>query len=151
MGDFFSWETVRRDEPAHRAFTLGYCTHLLTDYFWFNTIFPDFVSRVPDKIHSVPFKEKYYHDTDLIDRKLYYRSPWQKPVWELLSEGGKNSNELLNEEEVEKWIGRTMNWFSDESFDPDCPTRFIDDERVNQFIPDTSERICEIFTRLNIP
>jgi hypothetical protein len=58
-------------EEEMRVFLLGYCTHILTDVIWTDTVWRDYISRVTGICPESDFKILYYRETDYIDFKLY--------------------------------------------------------------------------------
>jgi len=144
---FFSDE-IKTEDIRHNTFTLGYCSHLITDYYWFNTIFKMFEKRLPKDIKLKELRSLYYFDTDHIDSKLYHWSEWTQGVMNKISKVQSNSNQFLSEDEINKWTERTINWFSDGRLDPEKETKYLTYEEILEFIRDTSKNVTKIIYHL---
>jgi len=142
--DFYTGEILSDRSDRHREFTLGYCSHLITDYIWFHTIFRRFEKSMPDMDDEDFIRAAYYYDTDHLDTKLYYWSDWTPSVMQILSRGRGSSNRFLSEAEIDEWTERTLKWFSDNDRNPDEETKYIFYEDVQSFIQSTSEYVTNI-------
>jgi hypothetical protein len=132
------------NNEKHNIFTLGYCSHLITDYHWFKSIFKLFENRLPSNIEDDEIRSSYYFDTDHIDSKIYNWSGWTSNIMKELKCPQSHSNKFLSEEEINKWTERTINWFSSNRFNPEKETHFLSYDEIVKFIDGTSENVAKI-------
>lgn len=107
------------DEGWH-SFVIGYFMHVMTDYYWFRSVHPQFVEQVREDDQRegiVRTKEEvsclYYQETDQIDVNLYQNAGWSKEVWSALNgTSGYDMTDRLTANEIERWRDRTFTFFA---------------------------------------
>lgn len=127
-------------------FMSGYGIHILTDYFWNQTVYMKFVGRYNDDFNPLqPMRDAYYNDTDSIDIKLYNESEWRPEIWEMLSKAQIfNVSTILSKDEIFRWNLRTLNWYDNFTSHLN-ERRYISHDEVTEFCKDTGKQIRELF------
>ncbi|SED08649.1 zinc dependent phospholipase C family protein [Paenibacillus sp. GP183] len=132
-------------DPQWIMFARGYISHVLTDLIWSHTVYSDFQRKIAnEQIENV--RTLYYMETDQIDFNLFRLEPWRPQAWESLENCPSISvDDILTEEEVEKWKHRTLDWYTDTSKEPCIEPKYITEDSVRSFIKDTSRRLTRLF------
>lgn len=60
---------------------MAYCTHILTDVIWTDTVWRDYISKVIGVCPKSELKALYYRETDYIDFKMYREAAWRDDIW----------------------------------------------------------------------
>lgn len=127
-------------EEELKIFILGYCTHILTDVIWADTVQKDFINKVVKVNSQVDPKPLYYNETDHIDFNIFRNSAWRERVWkQLLTSKSPDCFQLLTLDEIEKWKIRTLTWFEDESKDTGITPQFITEDIIERFIIEATD------------
>lgn len=122
----------------------GYCIHLLTDYYWNDTIIKSFENNVPENITSEKRRSLYYLEADQIDFNLYRNMDWRPDVWLALQKVNTTDiTSLLTAEEISLWRDRVVNWFVKIKQEPKIVPKYITDSMVDTFIDKASTMILE--------
>lgn len=126
-------------EENLKTFILGYCTHILTDVIWADTVHKGYINTLTDIGLKNQSKILYYKETDTIDFKIFREVWWRRQVWEQfsISEPPKGFD-LLTFQELEKWKVRTLTWFEDEGKDPKITPQYITEDIIKTFISNAS-------------
>ena len=130
----------------------GYFMHVLTDYYWFRSVHPEFVERVNKadlSIGTSRSKEElarlYYQETDQIDFNLYRGTSWSEEVWRVLNSSlGYNMTDRLTADEIIRWRDHTFSFLNGE--EPGITPEFITGERVQVFVEETVERLSTLLS-----
>jgi hypothetical protein len=127
-------------------FCLGYGVHILTDYIWFDTVYPAFlVKHGEDKNANQDDTTAYYNDTDQLDFELFHRFEHRAEVWSCLEKSRAVGIEgLVSEDEVAAWKEHKLNWYdSGESKHKNLIKYFTYDE-ILKFINKAAREILDI-------
>ena len=130
-------------------FVRGYFVHILTDGYWWSTVFRSYEQSIKQANLSPEQKrETYYQETDQIDFNLYWASEWKNAVWNtLMHTEAQGLPPLLTADEVNYWRWRTIHWFDLLSREPKVEPTYITQGMVDQFIEDASVHINEVIKR----
>lgn len=124
-------------------FIMGYCIHILTDIFWNETLYIEFLSRYgtdPEPVQDE--KTAYYNDTDQLDFELYKSFDWRPRVWELLEKStSRDVDDILSAEEVDAWKKRTLHWYDSGASQHKNPIKYISVEDLLEFAKTASKDI----------
>lgn len=140
-------EFVRESKnKADYDFYLGYGMHILTDYFWKQTVYKNFINRYNEDLHPIQsMDEAYYNDTDSIDITLYKQYQWRPDMWEMLGKAEISEVDIiLRTDEIYRWNVRTLNWFDEFDTSKLKPLRYISYDEVIKFINNTVKDISII-------
>ncbi len=133
------------DAPS-ADFCTGYRVHLLTDSFWYATLYKTFEAKYSND--SAPALEKqaaYYNDTRQIDLALYEALPYRNEIWELLKSGrGETLCNLVSAWEVEAERERTFYWYDGAKAVYTTPVKYITLEDELYFIHKASQFIFHL-------
>ncbi|WFR62302.1 hypothetical protein P9222_29455 [Paenibacillus amylolyticus] len=148
---YLSYMQQRSDE-GWKWFVRGYFMHVMTDYYWFRSVHPEFVERVNKadlSIGTSRSKEElarlYYQETDQIDFNLYRGSRWSEEVWQgLNSSPGYDMTDRLTADEIICWRDHTFSFLNGK--EPGITPEFITGERVQVFVEETVERLCALLS-----
>lgn len=148
---YLSYMQQRADE-GWKWFVRGYFMHVMTDYYWFRSVHPEFVERVNKEDLSIGTsrsKEElarlYYQETDQIDFDLYRGSSWSEEVWQVLNSSlGYNMTDRLTADEIVRWRDHTFSFLNGE--EPGITPEFITGERVQVFVEESVERLIALLS-----
>ncbi|MDQ0721824.1 hypothetical protein QF049_003085 [Paenibacillus sp. W4I10] len=152
LKELYSSYIKQRTDEGWKWFVRGYFMHVLTDYYWFRSVHPEFVERV-NKVdqHTGRSRSKdelarlYYQETDQIDFNLYQGSSWSEEVWQVLnSSPGYDMTDRLTADEIVRWRDRTFSFLNGE--EPRITPEFITGERVQVFVEETVERLIAMLS-----
>ncbi|MEK4369928.1 zinc dependent phospholipase C family protein [Paenibacillus sp. FSL R5-0473] len=152
LKDLYSFYMQQLTDEGWKWFVRGYFMHVLTDYYWFRSVHPEFVERV-NKVdqHTGSSRSKdelarlYYQETDQIDFNLYQGSSWSEEVWQVLnSSPGYDMTGRLTADEIVRWRDHTFSFLNGE--EPGITPEFITGERVQVFVEETVERLIALLS-----
>lgn len=114
-GDYIS----ERKSEGWTSFVTGYFMHVMTDYYWFRSVYPAFEEQVREQDQcegAVRTKEDlarlYYKETDQIDFNLYRTMNWSEEVWSALNNSsGYEMADRLTADEIIRWRDRTFSFY----------------------------------------
>ncbi|TVY10507.1 zinc dependent phospholipase C family protein [Paenibacillus cremeus] len=127
----------RSDESDWKWFVRGYFAHLLTDYYWLQTVFR---TQFREKVEAARLspednRRAYYKDTDQIDFNKYKNSAWTSEVWQtLIAAEAYDIEPLLSADEISYWRYRTIHWFDLLCKEPGITPQYITEAMVDEFI-----------------
>ncbi|MFS0870296.1 hypothetical protein [Paenibacillus xylanilyticus] len=139
----------QRSDEGWKWFVRGYFMHVLTDYYWFRSLYPEFVERVTSTDENNGVKRTkdelgrlYYQETDQIDFNLYHYASWSGDVWRLLkSTPSYDVADRLTAEEILRWRDRTVTFFNEQANEPGIVPTYMTDDMVSSFVTDTVQRL----------
>jgi hypothetical protein len=132
--------TKKMEDRELREFIFGYCTHILTDVLWTDTVWRDYIDKVADLYPKTEHRPLYYKETDYMDFKIFREAHWRERIWRELSAcKSPDYFGILTSEEIEKWKVRTLTWFEDDKKDPKVPPLFIKEDIVEKFISEAAD------------
>ena len=135
------------EEEDLKIFILGYCTHILTDLVWLDTVYKNYRTTLAQSKLELEHRALYYKETDYIDFKLYREAPWRERIWNELSiSKAIDFHDILTSEEIENWKIRTLTWFDDDEKDPKIPPEFIKEDMIDEFVIEATEYINKEIT-----
>lgn len=148
---YLSYINQHTDE-GWKWFVRGYFMHVLTDYYWFRSVHPEFVERVSQADqHTGIIRTKdelarlYYQETDQIDFNLYQGSSWSEEVWQMLNRTpGYDMTDRLTADEIVRWRDHTFSFLYGE--EPGITPQFITGERVQVFVEETVQRLIALLS-----
>jgi hypothetical protein len=112
------------------GFDLGYCLHILTDFFWVEHVRRTYPQLVQADGTFIP--DIYYQDCDQAEEGLYSESREQAGFWWLLGRATPpEDHPLLSGGEIELWRKRVLGWYGSR---PLAPSKVITLEAVHGFI-----------------
>ncbi|WP_440117819.1 hypothetical protein [Paenibacillus sp. QZ-Y1] len=134
-------------------FVRGYFMHVLTDFYWFRSVYPKFVEQVTiadrdSGIHRTKDElgRLYYQETDQIDFNLYQHASWSGEVWQMLEIApGYDIADLLTAEEILRWRYHTFSFLNESVNEPGIVPQYITNEMVSTFVADTAQRLIVLF------
>lgn len=143
----------QRSDKGWKWFIRGYFMHVMTDYYWFRSVYPEFVERVnsTDETNDVKRTKDelgrlYYQETDQIDFNLYYHANWSGNVWHMLKSTQSYDVEgRLTAEEILRWRDRTISFFNEQANEPRIVPTYLTDNLVQAFVTDTVQRLSLLF------
>ncbi|PQP82642.1 hypothetical protein C0Q44_14590 [Paenibacillus sp. PCH8] len=146
QGIYSSYIQQQPDE-GWKWFVRGYFIHVLTDYYWFRSVYPEFVDRVNEiDQHTGINRSKdelsrlYYQETDQIDFNLYRSASWSEDVWQTLNRAASyDMPDRLNAEEIVRWRDHTFSFLNGE--EPGITPKFITGEIAQAFVEKTVQRL----------
>ncbi|PYE47790.1 zinc dependent phospholipase C family protein [Paenibacillus barcinonensis] len=132
------------------SFVKGYFMHVMTDYYWFRSVYPEFVERVQehDKREGITrTKEElsrlYYQETDQIDFTLFRTASWSIQAWFVLNEAsGYELTDRLTADEILRWRDRTYSFLHGQ--EPGITPFYLTEEVVQAFVDTTVPRLLEL-------
>lgn len=141
-----------RTDQRWTSFVLGYFMHVVTDYYWFRTVHPEFVEQVQKRDQRegiVRTKENlsrlYYQETDQVDFNLFHNASWSEEVWSALKEeSGYGMRDRLTTDEIIRWRDRTFSFLKGE--EPGITPCYITEEVVQAFVEKTVFRLLELLS-----
>jgi hypothetical protein len=136
---------IQNDAEEWKWFVKGYFAHLLTDYYWFNSVYTQFKENVTkDGIPAEEVRKAYYRDTDQIDFTIYRTKPWASNVWDKLIDTSLFAFEpYLTADEINFWRLRTIHWFDLLSEEPCITPAYITEAISEEFVNDAA---CKVKT-----
>ncbi|WP_434752205.1 zinc dependent phospholipase C family protein [Paenibacillus amylolyticus] len=145
-GDYISEHT----NEGWTSFVTGYFMHVMTDYYWFRSVYPEFEGRVRelDRREGIErTKEElsrlYYRETDQIDFNLYRTASWSHEIWSLLNESSSyEMADRLTADEIIRWRDHTFSFFQGE--EPGLIPCYITEEVVQAFVQKTVPRLIDL-------
>ncbi|MEK3889492.1 hypothetical protein [Bacillus sp. FSL K6-3431] len=126
-------------------FVRGYFMHVLTDCYWFNSVYPTFTGN-PKVSGKTPAEKSslYYQETDQIDFNLFKQQSWRVDVWKDLKNAKSfDFGTLLTANEICQWRQRTFSFFQDPAKEPNTNLVYITNEIVDNFVNETVKRLRE--------
>jgi hypothetical protein len=136
-------------DEGWKWFVRGYFMHVLTDFYWFRSVHPQFVEQVTltDQNSGITRTKDelgrlYYQETDQIDFNLYQQASWSEEVWQMLEIApGYDVDDLLTAEEILRWRDRTFSFFNENANEPGIVPKFITDVKISAFVANTAQRL----------
>ncbi|NUU79854.1 hypothetical protein [Paenibacillus xylanilyticus] len=149
LQEVYSTYMEQRSDEGWKWFVRGYFMHVLTDYFWFRSLYPEFVERVTRTDDNNGVKRTkdelgrlYYQETDQIDFNLYHHAGWSGDVWRLLKcTPSYDVVGRLTAEEILRWRDRTVSFFNEQANEPGIVPAYMTDDMVSSFVTDTVQRL----------
>lgn len=136
------YESYQKREEAD--FIKGYCIHLLTDFYWVDTIIQNFEKNLPEGYTKNERQSLYYLETDQIDFNLYRNMPWRPEVWQSLQGAiPMDMSPLLTAAEISLWRDRVVDWFDKIKQEPKIVPQYITDSMVDGFMAEASSFILD--------
>ncbi|MGG4481466.1 hypothetical protein [Paenibacillus xylanilyticus] len=153
LQELYSVYIQQRSDEGWKWFVRGYFMHVMTDYYWFRSVYPEFVERVnsTDETNDVKRTKDelgrlYYQETDQIDFNLYYHAIWSGNVWHMLKSTQSYDVEgRLTAEEILRWRDRTISFFNEQANEPRIVPTYLTDNLVQAFVTDTVQRLSLLF------
>ncbi|MCP1183008.1 zinc dependent phospholipase C family protein [Paenibacillus sp. 1781tsa1] len=150
-GLYLTYMQQRTDE-GWKWFVRGYFIHVMTDYYWFRSVHPEFVERVNKadlSLGTSKSKEElarlYYQETDQIDFNLYQGTSWSEEVWQMLnSSPGYDMTDRLTADEIVRWRDHTFSFLNGE--EPGITPEFITGEKIRVFVEETVQRLIALLS-----
>lgn len=94
-----------------RQTILGYAAHLLTDYYWLQTLNREYVDAVAPRLSKEEIRTLYYRETDKNEFRLYREAPWRPRIWDSLRAArALDVAPYLTAEEISLWRERVLTW-----------------------------------------
>jgi len=144
-------DNVRKTSGRKQAFLLGYLIHILTDLFWKDSLYKDFVREYEKD--TAPIQEEkmaYYNDTDQLDFAFYEKENWRQAVWEQLETAeGFGVENMISQEEVLAWKQRTLKWYDSGKSQHTNPVKYISYAQQARFTEEAA-RECEKYLKANL-
>ncbi|MGF6355914.1 hypothetical protein ABIE27_003829 [Paenibacillus sp. 4624] len=145
-GDYIN----ERTSEGWTSFVLGYFMHVMTDYYWFRSVYPAFEEQVREHDQCegvVRTKEDlarlYYKETDQIDFNLYRTMNWSEEVWSALNNSsGYEMTDRLTVDEILRWRERTYSFLQGKA--PGIIPYYITEEVVQAFVQKTVPRLIDL-------
>lgn len=136
-------------DEGWKWFVRGYFMHVLTDFYWFRSVHPQFVEQVTltDQNSGITRTKDelgrlYYQETDQIDFNLYEQASWSEEVWKMLEIApGYDVADLLTAEEILRWRDRTFSFFNESANESGIVPKFITDVKISAFVANTAQRL----------
>jgi hypothetical protein len=130
------------------SFYLGYCIHILTDIYWYKTVFKRFMIRYRSDrspVHSE--KAAFGNDVEQLDRMLYQNCIWSRECIGILQKSECPAlADLVCTDEVNEWKKRMlMKLDADETFK--APPRYLSIDDLLFFIEDTGNFVRHCLSR----
>ena len=153
LQELYSVYIQQRSDEGWKWFVRGYFMHVMTDYYWFRSVYPEFVERVnsADETNDVKRTKDelgrlYYQETDQIDFNLYHHASWSGDVWHMLKSTQSYDVEgRLTAEEILHWRERTISFFNEQANEPGIVPTYLTDDLVQAFVTDTVQRLSLLF------
>lgn len=128
---------LQRSEGSERsAFVLGYCIHVLTDIYWYETVYEQF--RIRYCADSAPVLEDrlaFTNDIEQLELTLLNQSDWADGALDLLrASEGESLGDIVSAHEVDEWKRQTLLWLESGSADFHSPVRYFSQIDMNRFI-----------------
>ncbi|MFC9707368.1 hypothetical protein ACFTRD_04330 [Paenibacillus sp. NPDC056933] len=145
----YSTYIQQQADEGWKWFVRGYFMHVLTDFYWFRSVHPQFVEQVTitDQDSGInrtkdELGRLYYQETDQIDFNLYHHASWSEGVWQMLEIApGYDVADLLTSEEILHWRDRTFFFFNESTNEPGVVPQYITDVKISAFVADTAHRL----------
>lgn len=137
-------ELINQDlDPDWKWFVKGYFAHVLTDYFWVQSIYSSYQEEASkNKLTKEDIRTTYYMETDEVDFYLYETKEWKDKVWNgLIHTKIYSITSLLTEVEINFWRLRTIHWFDLLTNKPGIEPRYITKLLVEEFIEQTADKV----------
>ncbi|GGH54661.1 hypothetical protein GCM10008014_23570 [Paenibacillus silvae] len=141
-----------RTDEGWRSFVKGYFMHVMTDYYWFRSVHPEFVEQVREydkREGTTRTKEElsrlYYQETGQVDFHLFRTASWSVDTWSILNAAsGYDMRDRLTAEEISRWRHHTYSFFHGQ--EPGIIPLFLTEEIVQAFAAATVPRLFELLT-----
>lgn len=153
LQELYSVYIQQRSDEGWKWFIRGYFMHVMTDYYWFRSLYPEFVERVTSTDETNDVKRTkdelgrlYYQETDQIDFNLYHYASWSRDAWHMLKNTLSYDVEgRLTAEEILRWRDRTVSFFNEQANEPGIVSTYLTDDLVQAFVTDSVQRLILLF------
>ncbi|GIP31225.1 zinc dependent phospholipase C family protein [Paenibacillus sp. J2TS4] len=135
---YFASTEVAEDK---RQLVLGYAAHLLTDYYWLQSLNAQYVEAVAPHMSKEEIRTLYYRETDKNEFRLYREASWRPAIWELLRSAKVQEVEpYLTAEEIDLWRERVLTW-PEVNEETECVPEYFTADKIELFIDETSVKV----------
>ena len=133
-------------DSRNNNFYIGYGVHILTDIYWLDTLFMNFVQKAfEDSLTKIKQDDAYYHDLSVLDMKILEEYSMMDNILSIINKAYAPDNcELIGAREIDKWKNQIINWNEIAKINHERPLYFFNYNMLTDFIDDVTKHILSI-------
>ncbi|SFM53359.1 hypothetical protein SAMN03159341_1445 [Paenibacillus sp. 1_12] len=144
-----SYLSIMNMELDWKAYILGYFAHIYADIRWTETIYAEFESEYQGDNKEI--RKIYNQEVSQVEFNLLRSEEWAQPIIHRLQHANAYSIEpLVTQNEVSQYRDIKIEWLLDDSNEPKHKNIYFNDDKVRDFIINTSNELNVLFNEWGI-